>query len=65
VPIITNATVTCPECGFAKSETMPTNACQYFYMCEACGTMLKPLAGDRCVFCSYSDQVCPPKQQAA
>jgi hypothetical protein len=41
---------------------MPENACQYFYSCTSCGTVLRPLAGDCCVFCSYSDQVCPPKQ---
>jgi hypothetical protein len=40
---------------------MPTDACQHFYRCQGCGTLLKPLAGDCCVFCSYSDHVCPPK----
>jgi len=61
--LVTEATLMCPECGFAKVETMPTAACQYFYRCEACATTLKPLPGDCCVFCSYSDQVCPPKQR--
>ena len=32
--------ITCPECGTAKSETMPTNACQFFYVCTGCGTVL-------------------------
>jgi LSD1 subclass zinc finger protein len=58
----TKATFTCPECGFTAVETMPTNACQFFYTCTSCRTLLKPLPGDCCVFCSYSDQVCPPKQ---
>jgi len=58
----TRATITCPDCGFARLETMPTDACQYFYWCQGCGTMLRPKAGDCCVFCSYSDTVCPPKQ---
>jgi hypothetical protein len=43
---------------------MPTNACQYFYRCEGCGTTLKPLPGDCCVFCSYSDTPCVPRQVA-
>jgi hypothetical protein len=43
---------------------MPTDACQYFYDCPACGAVLKPLAGDCCVFCSYADVPCPPIQQA-
>ena len=59
---ITVATIVCPECGHAENETMPTNACQYFYSCVGCGVTLKPLPGDCCVFCSYADQVCPPKQ---
>jgi hypothetical protein len=60
--VVLHATLTCPECGFAKTETMPTDACQFFYTCSSCGATLKPLAGDCCVFCSYSDQLCPPKQ---
>ena len=60
--IVLEATLTCPECEFVKTETMPTNACQFFYRCSACGTTLKPLPGDCCVFCSYSDQMCPPRQ---
>jgi hypothetical protein len=60
--VVLAATITCPECGFAKAETMPTDACRFFYLCSACGTLLQPLPGDCCVFCSYADQVCPPKQ---
>jgi len=62
--VLAEATITCPECGFAKVETMPSDACQYFYRCEGCSETLKPLPGDCCVFCSYSDQACPPKQKA-
>jgi len=43
---------------------MPENACQYFYTCTSCGVTLKPLQGDCCVFCSYGDTACPPKQTA-
>lgn len=60
--VITEAHITCPACGFEKSESMPTNSCQVVYRCENCGTLLRPVQGDCCVFCSYSDQVCPPKQ---
>jgi hypothetical protein len=59
---ITEATITCPECGVVSVETMPTNACQFFYTCPSCETLLKPLPGDCCVFCSYADHVCPPRQ---
>jgi hypothetical protein len=44
--------ITCPHCGASKAESMPTDACQFFYDCTGCGTRLKPTAGDCCVFCS-------------
>jgi hypothetical protein len=63
--IVIKARITCPECGFSKVETMPIDACQHFYRCEGCDALLKPLPGDCCVFCSYADSLCPPKQHAA
>jgi hypothetical protein len=60
--IILEARITCPECSHTKLEEMPTNACQYFYACSGCETLLKPLPGDCCVYCSYADVVCPPQQ---
>jgi hypothetical protein len=56
------STITCPRCGHAKAETMPTNACIYFYECEGCGAMLRPNPGHCCVFCSFGSVVCPPMQ---
>ena len=56
------STITCPMCGHRKTETMPEDACQYFYDCENCKTVLKPKPGDCCVYCSYGDAPCPPKQ---
>jgi hypothetical protein len=41
---------------------MPTDACQYFYECTGCGTLLRPKHGDCCVFCSYGSVPCPPIQ---
>jgi hypothetical protein len=57
------STLTCPECGGVSTETMPTDACHYFYDCLHCGAVLRPLAGDCCVFCSYGDMPCPPIQE--
>jgi hypothetical protein len=56
------STLTCPQCGRRSTETMPTDACQYFYDCRHCGALLRPLPGDCCVFCSYGDIPCPPIQ---
>jgi hypothetical protein len=56
------ATLTCPSCGHRKAETMPVDRCIYFYDCVECGRVLKPKAGDCCVFCSYGDKPCPPMQ---
>ncbi len=41
---------------------MPTDACQWFYECESCKAVLRPKAGDCCVFCSYGTNKCPPIQ---
>jgi len=60
--VMTEALITCPQCGFSKIETMPIDACQYFYKCEGCAALLRPKEGDCCVFCSYADHACPPKQ---
>jgi hypothetical protein len=61
-PLILESVIKCPHCGFEKKETMPTDACQFFYACENCKTVLKPIQGDCCVFCSYGTEKCPPKQ---
>ena len=54
--------ITCPECSHKKTEMMPTDSCQYFYECENCKRVLKPLKGDCCVHCSYGSVKCPPIQ---
>ena len=54
--------LTCPHCGTTKTESMPTDACWFFYDCGACGALLKPKPGDCCVFCSYGSVPCPPVQ---
>jgi hypothetical protein len=60
---ILQSTITCPKCGHSKEETMPADACQYFYECEKCKQVLKPKQGDCCVYCSYGSVACPPVQQ--
>ncbi len=60
--VITKARLTCPFCGTTQEAEMPTNACQHFFACASCKAILKPKEGDCCVFCSYADVKCPPKQ---
>lgn len=60
--VILQSLITCPVCCFSKEETMPSDACQFFYKCESCDALLKPKKGDCCVFCSYGTIVCPPMQ---
>ena len=60
--LILESIITCPECSFAKEETMPTDSCRFFYECTNCKTVLKPKEGDCCVFCSYGSVPCPPIQ---
>ncbi len=59
------STLTCPACGARATETMPTNACWFFYDCLACGARLKPTRGKCCVFCVYGTVPCPPMQATA
>ena len=61
VPIL-ESTITCPECGHARIEQMPEDACVFFYECPACHTRLRPNPGDCCVFCSFGSVPCPPIQ---
>ena len=58
-----NSVLTCPKCGHAKQEIMPTDACQFFYECESCQALLRPKPGDCCVFCSFGSIKCPPVQR--
>ena len=58
------SSLTCPACGHAKVETMPTDACQWFYECEQCHVVLQPKPGDCCVYCSYGTVPCPPVMRA-
>ena len=60
--IVTTATITCPKCGRSEKATMPTDACQHFFKCTHCGETFTPEEGECCVFCSYADSKCPPKQ---
>lgn len=63
VAVILTSLLTCPHCGFAKQERMPTDACRFFYECTNCKALLRPKPGDCCVFCSYGSVKCPPKQR--
>jgi len=59
---VLESTITCPNCGTGCVETMPTDACQFYYECPQCKALLRPKAGDCCVFCSYGSVPCPPIQ---
>lgn len=61
--VVLTSVLTCPHCGFARQETMPTDACLFFYECNQCHGMLRPKPGDCCVFCSFGSVKCPPVQQ--
>lgn len=60
--VIEYSVITCPQCGRQDRQRMPTDACQYYYDCTGCGELLKPKAGDCCVYCSYGSVKCPPAQ---
>ena len=62
---ITQAKLTCPQCGYNQIADIPSDACQFFYECVNCKTVVRPKEGDCCVFCSYADSKCPMQQAPA
>ena len=46
---ILESTLTCPVCGFASVEHMPTDACVFFHECVGCHARLRAKPGDCCV----------------
>lgn len=61
--IVLKSVLTCTACEHQAIETMPIDACWYFYECPQCRTVLQPKDGDCCVFCSYGTVACPPIQR--
>ena len=57
------STLTCPHCGHRATETMSATSCAIVYDCSSCGERIVPEPGSCCVFCSYGDVVCPPRQE--
>lgn len=64
-PVRLTSVLTCSGCrqSHAEQKQMPTAPCQWFYECPGCHTVLKPLAGACCVYCSYGSGPCPPVQE--
>ena len=44
--VVLESSLRCPACEHVKTETMPSDACQWFYECEQCHAVLKPRPGD-------------------
>jgi len=59
----TKAILSCPHCLFSQEVEMPTNYYQIVFHCKKCGKAITPKKGECCVFCSYADKKCPPKQE--
>jgi hypothetical protein len=59
---ILKSMLTCPQCGHATEEEMPVDSRRFFHECIQCHTLMRPRAGDCCVFCSYGSIKCPPVQ---
>ena len=59
---VLESVLTCPHCGHAMHETMPTDACQFFYECGQCKTLLRPKAGRPVV---WRPEFLPPRHAPA
>lgn len=53
----------CPDCHHQRWIEMPKDRCVLSFDCEGCANILRPKAGDCCVFCSFGTIACPPIQQ--
>jgi hypothetical protein len=62
VTVILQSILTCPRCGGTTLEKMPTDSYRLFHKCVHCHTLMRPKAGDCCVFCSYGSEKCPLAQ---
>ena len=58
-----NSLVTCPSCGDQREQRMPEFSCLPVYTCPVCQTVLRPAAGDCCIFCTYGSVPCPAIQE--
>ena len=56
------STLRCPNCGKTSRDQMPGNSSVRLYHCLRCNGIVRPRKGDRCVYCSYGDVPCPPRQ---
>ncbi|MHB1298797.1 MAG: GDCCVxC domain-containing (seleno)protein [Gemmatimonadaceae bacterium] len=55
------AEIRCPDCGVTSLAPMPSDACLFFWDCPACDAVVRPKAGDCCVFCSFGTAPCTPR----
>ncbi|HXT47911.1 MAG TPA: GDCCVxC domain-containing (seleno)protein [Gemmatimonadaceae bacterium] len=55
------SSISCPHCGHVDELIVPIDACLFFHECAECHVMLRPKAGDCCVFCSYGTVPCPSR----
>lgn len=58
-----DSTITCPRCCHTVTDTMPADACVFFWRCPACQAITTPKRGDCCVYCSYATVPCPSVQR--
>lgn len=61
--LIRHTHLTCPFCGFREKLDIPADFCLISHRCANCNMPIKPAPGDCCVFCSYGDVLCIPKQR--
>jgi hypothetical protein len=61
--MIQSALIECPKCKASKEETMPLYFRQMYYACSACGHQVEVGEEDCCVFCAFSNVICPSGQE--
>ena len=59
----TQAKICCPFCRFEKAEEMAVGFPERQYTCSACGKKLEVAEAECCVYCKFSDAICPEQQE--
>jgi hypothetical protein len=50
--------ITCLFCQHKETESIPAEACLFFYECQGCHKVVRPNPTDCCVFCSFGRAPC-------
>jgi hypothetical protein len=58
-----DAKLKCPFCGKIEETEMPERHSETERPCKFCDKLMQASGADCCVFCKFSNTICPPQQE--